>query len=438
MKKIFALFCVIAVSSLAAHAFNFNEFYSVVRTLTTGEGKVYATCAGRSVNTSTDGSSTFNVVAAHDGFLNWRSTEVSWTINAEDNGDWEFLNWNNGDGTFYTSNRSFNLTYQTTRYESEDDAKLNPQGDFKAVFAHKLTLGNIVTNPSSTEIYSISDLTCVYVLQNDDNSGGLLFCKDDNGYAHKDVNSENLKDYVLYNVQDVSRTDHDQSNWVVINVPASVAGETNLVTTFANHKLSKVIGQYDASTMTFTVDRLPVAQAGASYDFNTYIPCNFLGNQKGFFFVTPKPMEVCDIQSAMWDGSHFTVIPRMTSQGNIYNGSGLEGEFNADQSLLDSEVELQEGHIYRFKALVAPNGFANGAKKAAGVQQNLVYILTQPVELGKIVDGIVTGIDDIDAQVVSVKYYNLNGVMSETPHDGVNIVVEILDNGTTKSHKQVF
>lgn len=114
------------------------------------------------------------------------------------------------------------------------------------------------------------------------------------------------------------------------------------------------------------------------------------------------------------------------------------GEFNADHSLLDSEVELQEEHIYRFKALVAPNGFANGAKKAAGAQQNMVYILTQPVELGKIIDGIVTGIDDIDAQVVSVKYYNLNGVISETPHDGVNIVVEILDNGTTKSHKQVF
>lgn len=437
MKKFFALLCVIAVSSLAAHAFNFNEFYSVVRTSTTGEGKVYATCAGRSVNTSTDGSSTFNVVAAHDGFLNWRSIEVNWTISAEDNEDWEFLNWNNGDGTFYTSNRSFNLTYQTTRYESEDDAKLNPQGDFTAVFAHKQPLSKIVSNPSSTDIYSVTDLTCVWAIHNDDNSG-LLFCKDNNGYANKDVNSENLNDYVLNNVQGVSRTDHDQSNWIIVNVPASVAGTTNMLT-YVNSKLSNVIGKYDPSTMSLTVDRLPVAESAASYDFNTYVPCNFLGNQKGFFFVTPKPMEVCDIQSAMWDGTHFITMPKTTFEGHNFNGYGLEGEFEADQSFLDKEVELKEGYIYRFTALVAPRGMSNGAQKAAGVQGNIVYILTQPIELGVIrTDGVVTGIDDINTQVVGVKYYNLNGVMSETPHDGVNIVVEILDNGTTKSHKQVF
>lgn len=53
---------------------------------------------------------------------------------------------------------------------------------------------------------------------------------------------------------------------------------------------------------------------------------------------------------------------------------------------------------------------------------------------------IVTAIDDIDATsgVTSVKYYNIAGMESATPHSGMNIVVSTHADGSKTTTKQVF
>lgn len=52
--------------------------------------------------------------------------------------------------------------------------------------------------------------------------------------------------------------------------------------------------------------------------------------------------------------------------------------------------------------------------------------------------GVVTAVDDVNsATVSSVKYYNLAGMSSDVPFDGVNIKVEKLTNGTVKQSKFV-
>ena len=52
--------------------------------------------------------------------------------------------------------------------------------------------------------------------------------------------------------------------------------------------------------------------------------------------------------------------------------------------------------------------------------------------------GVITGVDNINAaDVVSVKYVSLTGVVSDKPFDGVNIAVETLSDGTTRTIKVV-
>ncbi|MBR1725624.1 MAG: hypothetical protein IJ724_03085 [Muribaculaceae bacterium] len=52
--------------------------------------------------------------------------------------------------------------------------------------------------------------------------------------------------------------------------------------------------------------------------------------------------------------------------------------------------------------------------------------------------GVITGVDKINAaDVVSVKYVSLTGVVSDKPFDGVNIAVETLSDGTTRTVKVV-
>lgn len=55
-------------------------------------------------------------------------------------------------------------------------------------------------------------------------------------------------------------------------------------------------------------------------------------------------------------------------------------------------------------------------------------------------DNVITAVDRVmmPSQVVSTRYYNLMGVSSDTPHQGVNIVVTVHADGTVTSHKAIF
>ena len=53
---------------------------------------------------------------------------------------------------------------------------------------------------------------------------------------------------------------------------------------------------------------------------------------------------------------------------------------------------------------------------------------------------IVTGVDDlnVNGNAVGVKYYNVAGMASDKPFEGVNIVVTRNADGTTSTTKVVF
>ncbi len=562
MRKFFALFLLVAMTSVVAHAFNFNRnnFYSVVQFDKTGSGTVYASTDKGSVESTTQGGHDFRIVEAHDKsqaigngnistnvtwtfdaspatgykFLRWEdnsgnlvtnntsftrsyetkqyssqndaisnpqdkfkavfdvrkfysvvnvinptngsvavkankgttqtvsrtgsklsvsyiekaSASVSWTLTATPASGYEFMRWEDNNGNVLSTNGVYTVTYTTGEYDSQNDAIAQaPQGTFNAVFVPKKELAQAVANPEAGFI-CLSDLTCVYTVSNADDNSGLLFCKDNNKFANKDVNENGYEDYMFKYGFD-TRSTHDESNWVVLHVPAQVAGDMNY-SNFELKNLSKVFVNGDASGC-YTLQQLPQVEGSTAYNYNTYIPANFLGTQKHLFFASPKPFEVCVMVFAMWDGEKFIMIPSNYAGHNSYN---LEGEFEIDDTLYSKYVsssgdnaQFLTDHVYRFLGIVAPKGAfdgivsGNGMKKVAGTQANTIFLLDEPAVQGAPAgDGLLTGIDavDADAQVIAVKYCNLNGVMSDTPHDGINIVVEYLDNGTTKSHKQMF
>lgn len=52
---------------------------------------------------------------------------------------------------------------------------------------------------------------------------------------------------------------------------------------------------------------------------------------------------------------------------------------------------------------------------------------------------VITGVDDLNAsaEVASVTYYNLAGVASQEPFDGINLVVKTMTDGSTVTTKMI-
>jgi hypothetical protein len=152
--------------------------------------------------------------------------------------------------------------------------------------------------------------------------------------------------------------------------------------------------------------------------------------------MNPKIQEVCEITYAMWDNENEKfVVPA--------NEPGLNGAFNVDWEYNENYGDVSEilstSDVYRFLAVVQRHeSNQNVTLKADGQADNyLVYPLN--LQGGEKSQNIVTSITalfgDANSQVKNVVYYNLMGIPSSTPFNGVNIVVkEMLDGSkvTTK------
>lgn len=311
-------------------------------------------------------------------------------------------------------------------------------------------LTTVISENNTTKKYNMTDLICVMAVPDEDGNA-VLYCKDDNKYANPDIKGDNEKDYILNTFGGVGyRNDHDQSNWIALYAPASLFAasqqapglmaepmSSSRISELAQQKINNVVGTVtDVKNPSLTLKTIPVSKEANEYTFNTYVPANFHGSQYGYFFVSPKPMEVAQIRWAMWTGDHFESV---TSTATT-NTAGLVGAFDVNWSLMNTPVTPVANHVYDFLGLVKIESAANNSAYAAmGTLDRYVVYPFNLEEIGSVVDGIVTGIDTIDsAMVKSVKYYNMLGVESDTPHEGVNIIVTTMDNGTKKTSKRIF
>ena len=297
--------------------------------------------------------------------------------------------------------------------------------------------------------YMISDKLLVVAAAADQ---GILFCKDDNASASKTSKNEGQVDY-MRDVVNEQKSEWDQSNWVALQF--SDPNEENGI----SKMLSDAVGSYIKAntvmgvlsdinnyTITMSSDELQLEDEAPenAYSKNVYCIANFepsnlninggqgaAGNYHGqdayYFFMNPKVMEVCEITYAEWDGEKF-VVPtnpaRITGHVIVdwsYNEGGPQSPTENGCYIFDAVVRRTEGSSYLRDDSTDP-------------------IVVYPLNFTSDGSELPTAINDVFAGngvVKSVKYFNVAGIESDTPFQGVNIVVTEYTDGTRTTAKML-
>lgn len=217
-----------------------------------------------------------------------------------------------------------------------------------------VTLAELLASGDTQRTYNITDLRAVELVDHD----RMLICKDNNGYANKDDRvDEEFIDFMhtatLTNgiKSDIPAT-YDQSNWIGLRF----SDGTTLSYLLKTYPLKNVVGKLtNIVNPEFVLERVPEADGnGAAFAPNVYIAASFNGsnhqespvNNKEYYFVQPKPMELANVEWAQWDGDKF-IVPVANEANPTWNQAQLTGEFEFNGSYLEQGgVFLEAGHSY--------------------------------------------------------------------------------------------
>ena len=247
--------------------------------------------------------------------------------------------------------------------------------------------------------------------------------------------------------------------------------------------------EYNLSTLPNELDET------SAYKPNIYTPANFLleniddtGDEPGaksyrddvlgeqlFFMMDGKPQEMGMVVWCYYPGSgDYFYIPERA--GDQVNGHRFHGNFKADMSLCeDANVSTQHGStvkscypnasndlgndieqvaLYGFNAIIRKNPaynwtgrngaprrvdvvpYEDGMEKDADGNLRPAFII-YPINAAANATGTVTAVAEFttDKAVESVRYYNIMGMESKTPFEGINIVVTRYTDGSTSTTK---
>ena len=236
-----------------------------------------------------------------------------------------------------------------------------------------------------------------------------------------------------------NQADYDQSNWIEVQLADGSEDVVNLV---GNRiKADKITGTFSNKTnptmtgVTLVEGDYEITAGEDEYMLNYYCTANFDGSQPAtigtgagtnYFFMNPKPQECAFIIWAKYDAASGKMIMPSTSEGN---GHGFHGEFEVDLSL-NIGTPPEDGKTYNFDAIVRMIEPTGGNMLR---ENNSNGYIVYPLNLS---EPVVTGINDVTGKAVAgVKYYNVAGIESDRPFDGVNIIVTTYTDGSRSSAK---
>ncbi|MBQ6080566.1 MAG: chitobiase/beta-hexosaminidase C-terminal domain-containing protein [Muribaculaceae bacterium] len=326
-----------------------------------------------------------------------------------------------------------------------------------------------------------------------------IFAKDDEMYANKRYPTDGMDEYLIAFenqngtvVNTVAQKDYDQSNWIEILIPSSVTGKPHadyqstldeLKLRFENKILAAgtVSGTYkDDLNPTILMTGEPVVETSSgttsTYVPNYYCTANFLqenldadGAQShrtdelaggSYFMMDAKPQEFCKVVWAYYTGSG-DVFVAPEREGDLVNGLRFHGSFKANMSLCEDKGVTAERTVsdcfaassatnpavlYGFNAIVRKNPAYNATPASGapsrinpyteGIESTPAYIV-YPLNAGTTSDGNVTEVNEVVSgkTVESVRFYNLMGVESDKPFEGVNIVETRYTDGSRSTVK---
>lgn len=381
---------------------------------------------------------------------------LRWIDVAKENSYWFFYdnNWTYKQSpTTYTYLRVYSSTFRTYPKNSSNEDMYFAQkvagagyADFTTIVkaAEVTTLANLAENGTEGKEYTVNDEMVV----------AKKFQKGDKNYiVVKDAAQavRNLSaptdDDKFFNINGNKQQDYTQNNWMIVSLPTDLynqVNETNTVTSITGSLTEKFNVAMEATNVVFE---------NATNDFapNTYCPINFMGESsvKGtnpaytssYYFATPKANEYANVVWAVYnsnDGAFY-----LPSNNGSINVQEFKAAFNVDYSLnSEDNPELTSGNVYSFEALVkevaVPTTDAKSAPRKTAYDSTVApstKFVVYPLDLDD--KKVATGVNDVNSakEVKGVSYFNMMGVESAQPFDGVNIMVTTYTDGTSSAAK---
>lgn len=240
-----------------------------------------------------------------------------------------------------------------------------------------------------------------------------------------------------FNINGNKQQDYTQNNWMIVSLPTDLynqVNETNTVTSITGSLTEKFNVAMEATNV--------VAGEATEFVPNTYCALNFMGKSsvKGtnpaytssYYFATPKANEYANVVWAVYnsnDGAFY-----LPSNNGSINVQEFKAAFNVDYSLNSVDnPKLTSGNVYSFEALVKE--VAVPTTDAKSTSDASTKFVVYPLDLDA--DKVATGVNDVNSakEVKGVSYFNMMGVESAQPFDGVNIMVTTYTDGTQSATK---
>ena len=338
------------------------------------------------------------------------------------------------------------------------------------------------------------ELIGVWAVVNPEKGINQLWAKDQGNLSiDKTSIVEGQTDYVK-DIMGLQTRDWDQSNWVVLDF-SGLNGESAFNYESRTLESATVKGYY-TNDLNYTikltespikVNENPVEgypgydgnyaenSGDGRYYYNHYTPANFLKDNlnapygdgaeagpaspvegKKIFFMNPKVQEVAQVWGVWMGNDRFDVLEcNVQPNGTSVNGYDLSGSFvvnSWDYNMLgmdennnprygcpitdDNPNALVEGEPYLFHVIITRNDRNyGGPHRAPGAAADDSFGVS-PADLpsGTVTPTAVKNVTDAK-QVVSVRYFNVMGMESEKPFEGVNIVVTSYSDGSISTYK---
>lgn len=368
---------------------------------------------------------------------------LSWNAAEEENSYWFFYdnNWTyKQSATTYTYLRVYNSTFRTYPKNSSNESVYFAQkvagagyADFTTIVkvAEVTTLANLAVNGAEGAAYQVDDE--MVVTKKFQKGGKNYIVVKDAAKAVRNFSTP-VADDKFFNINGNKQEEYAQNNWMLVSLPVELYNQVNKKNT-----VTSITGTLTEKT-NVAMEATKVVFEDVINDFapNTYCPINFMGESRvkgtnpaytsSYYFATPKANEYANVVWAVYnsnDGAFY--LPSHTGSINVQE---FKAAFNVDYSLNSvDKPELEDNKVYSFEALV----------KEVAVPTHVIgestKFMVYPLDLDA--NKVATGVNDVNSakEVKGVSYFNMMGVESAQPFEGVNIVVTTYTDGTQSAAK---
>lgn len=368
---------------------------------------------------------------------------LSWNAAEKENSYWFFYdnNWTyKQSATTYTYLRVYNSTFRTYPKNSSNESVYFAQkvagagyADFTTIVkvAEVTTLANLAVNGAEGAAYQVDDE--MVVTKKFQKGGKNYIVVKDAAKAVRNFSTP-VADDKFFNINGNKQEEYAQNNWMLVSLPVELYNQVNKKNT-----VTSITGTLTEKT-NVAMEATKVVFEDVINDFapNTYCPINFMGESRvkgtnpaytsSYYFATPKANEYANVVWAVYnsnDGAFY--LPSHTGSINVQE---FKAAFNVDYSLNSvDKPELEDNKVYSFEALVKEE---KGPSHVIGASTKFVVY---PLNLDA--DKVATGVNDVNSakEVKGVSYFNMMGVESAQPFDGVNIMVTTYTDGTQSAAK---